>query len=88
MLRVLVFNGFTEPEQLKSWWLPKGWEFNVRISDFQPDGMFHYSKKPVDGDGMWVKFVCKLFHFTPVTFSMRKETLYTLPLMKIGLWKL
>ena len=55
--RELVFKALTESEHLKNWWGPKGWTFEVSISEFRPGGVFHYSQKPADGNAMWVKFV-------------------------------
>ncbi|RED66279.1 SRPBCC domain-containing protein [Cohnella lupini] len=55
--RDLVFKAFTDPEQLPHWWGPKGWTFEVSVSDFRPGGVFHYSQKSPEGDLMWVKFL-------------------------------
>lgn len=55
--RVHVFKALTESEHLKNWWGPKGWTFEVSKADFRPDGVFHYSQRPPEGNVMWVKFV-------------------------------
>ncbi|MEH7239283.1 SRPBCC family protein [Bacillus sp. JJ1562] len=44
----LVFTMFKEPEHLKNWWGPKGWELPVCNVDFRPGGVWHYCMKCVD----------------------------------------
>ncbi|MFA4133269.1 MULTISPECIES: SRPBCC domain-containing protein [unclassified Brevibacillus] len=46
--RALVFKMFKEPEHLKRWWGPKGWELPVCHVDFRPGGVWHYCMKCVD----------------------------------------
>jgi uncharacterized protein YndB with AHSA1/START domain len=46
--RELVFNMFKEPEHLKKWWGPKGWELPVCNVDFRTEGVWHYCMKCVD----------------------------------------
>jgi len=55
--RNLVWKCFTEPERMKHWWGPKG--FNVLSSkmDLRPGGTYHYGMKGPDGKTMWGKFV-------------------------------
>ncbi len=48
--RDLVFTMFKEPEHLRSWWGPRGWELPVCRVDFQPGGVWHYCMKCVDPD--------------------------------------
>ncbi|TFB21399.1 SRPBCC domain-containing protein [Filobacillus milosensis] len=64
--RDLVFKMFKDPEHLKHWWGPRGWELPVCNVDFRPGGVWHYCMKCVDqnqGDfyGMeaWGKAVYK-----------------------------
>lgn len=64
--RDLVFKMFKEPEHLKHWWGPRGWELPVCKVDFRAGGVWHYCMKCVDknqGDffGMeaWGKAVYK-----------------------------
>ncbi len=64
--RDLVFKMFKEPEHLKRWWGPRGWETPVSNIDFRPGGVWHFCMKCVDqtqGDfyGMesWGKAVYK-----------------------------
>lgn len=46
--RDLVFSMFKEPEHLKRWWGPRGWELPVCNVDFRPGGVWHYCMKCVD----------------------------------------
>jgi uncharacterized protein YndB with AHSA1/START domain len=46
--RDLVFTMFKEPEHLKHWWGPTGWELPVCNLDFRPGGVWHYCMKCVD----------------------------------------
>lgn len=46
--RDLVFTMFKEPEHLKRWWGPRGWELPVCTVDFRPGGVWHYCMKCVD----------------------------------------
>lgn len=46
--RDLVFKMFKEPEHLKRWWGPRGWELPVCHIDFRPGGVWHYCMKCVD----------------------------------------
>ncbi|MWC29863.1 SRPBCC domain-containing protein [Paenibacillus sp. MMS18-CY102] len=46
--RELVFQMFKEPEHLKRWWGPRGWELPVCTVDFRPGGVWHYCMKCVD----------------------------------------
>jgi uncharacterized protein YndB with AHSA1/START domain len=46
--RELVFEMFKEPEHLKRWWGPRGWELQVCNVDFRPGGIWHYCMKCVD----------------------------------------
>jgi uncharacterized protein YndB with AHSA1/START domain len=46
--RELVFKVFKEPEHLKNWFGPKGWELPVCNVDFRPGGAWHYCMKCAD----------------------------------------
>ncbi|MCF6408437.1 SRPBCC domain-containing protein [Pseudalkalibacillus salsuginis] len=46
--RELVFKMFKDPEHLKRWWGPRGWELPVCKVDFRPGGVWHYCMKCVD----------------------------------------
>ncbi|QAS51320.1 SRPBCC domain-containing protein [Halobacillus litoralis] len=64
--RDLVFKMFKEPEHLKHWWGPNGWELPVCHVDFRPGGTWHFCMKCMDqGQGeyygmeSWGKVVYK-----------------------------
>lgn len=46
--RDLVFKMFKEPEHLKHWWGPIGWELPVCHIDFRPGGTWHFCMKCFD----------------------------------------
>lgn len=46
--RELVFAMYKDPEHLKRWWGPRGWEVPVCNVDFRPGGVWHYCMKCVD----------------------------------------
>ncbi|QGH37099.1 SRPBCC domain-containing protein [Gracilibacillus salitolerans] len=64
--RDLVFKMFKEPEHLKHWWGPTGWELPVCHIDFRPGGTWHFCMKCTDqnqgeyyGMESWGKVVYK-----------------------------
>ena len=54
--RDIVFQAFTDSNQLRDWWGPKGWPFHVAAFEARQGGIFHYSQTSPEGDVMWVKF--------------------------------
>lgn len=46
--RELVFKMYKDPEHLKRWWGPRGWEVPFCTVDFRPGGVWHYCMKCVD----------------------------------------
>jgi uncharacterized protein YndB with AHSA1/START domain len=46
--RDLVFKMFKEPEHVKHFWGPRGWEVPYCKIDFRPGGVWHYCMKCVD----------------------------------------
>lgn len=46
--RELVYEMYKNPEHLKHWWGPRGWELPVCNMDFRPGGVWHYCMKCVD----------------------------------------
>jgi uncharacterized protein YndB with AHSA1/START domain len=54
--RDLVWKAFTEPERMKEWWGPKGFDTIAAKMDFRPGGTYHYGMKAADGTAMWGKF--------------------------------
>lgn len=64
--RERLFEMFKDPEHLKQWWGPRGWELPVCTVDFRPGGVWHYCMKCVDqnqgkffGMESWAKAVYK-----------------------------
>jgi len=55
--RELVFKAWTEPEHLKHWWGPAGFDLHIASFDLKPGGLFHYHMQNADGQQMWAKFV-------------------------------
>jgi uncharacterized protein YndB with AHSA1/START domain len=59
--RELVFKAFSEAEELKQWYGPRGWTLSVCNVDFRPGGSWHYCMKKIDekpGDRrMWSKSI-------------------------------
>jgi uncharacterized protein YndB with AHSA1/START domain len=54
--RELVWKAFTEPEQMKQWWGPKGATILNCTMDLRPGGIFHYRMRYANQD-MWGKMV-------------------------------
>ncbi|WP_431803156.1 SRPBCC domain-containing protein [Halobacillus andaensis] len=64
--RDIVFKMFKDPEHLKHWWGPNGWELPVCQVDFRPGGTWHFCMKCMDqnqgeyyGMESWGKVVYK-----------------------------
>jgi uncharacterized protein YndB with AHSA1/START domain len=55
--RDLVWKAFTDVEQMKQWWGPKGFTVVRADMDLRPGGSYHYAMKAPDGATMWGKFV-------------------------------
>jgi uncharacterized protein YndB with AHSA1/START domain len=90
--RYLVFKMFNEPEHLKNWWGPRGWELPVCNIDFRPGGVWHYCMKCVDqnqgefyGMESWGKGVYKeiaepeMFSYTDYFSDAEGNTNDTMP---------
>jgi uncharacterized protein YndB with AHSA1/START domain len=54
--RELVWKAFTEAEQMKQWWGPKGATILHCKLDLRPGGIFHYRMRYMNHD-IWGKFV-------------------------------
>jgi len=52
-----VWKAWTEVEQLKQWWGPKGFVVTHCKLDLRPGGLMHYCLRMLDGNEMWGKFV-------------------------------
>jgi uncharacterized protein YndB with AHSA1/START domain len=55
--RERLWNAFTELEQMKQWFGPKGFTTKVATQDFRAGGTYHYCLVSPDGHEMWGKFV-------------------------------
>jgi uncharacterized protein YndB with AHSA1/START domain len=55
--RELVFQAWTKPDRLASWWGPKGFTMLSCTLDLRPGGVFHYRMRSPDGRDMWGKWV-------------------------------
>lgn len=55
--REVVWKAWTDPEELKHWWGPKGFTLKVAKMDFRPGGSLLYSLGSPGGQEMWGKFV-------------------------------
>lgn len=52
-----VWQAWTEVDQLKRWWGPKGFAVTHCTNDLRPAGLMHYCLRGPDGREMWGKFV-------------------------------
>jgi uncharacterized protein YndB with AHSA1/START domain len=55
--RERVFDAFTNAEEMKKWWGPKGFTIIASKMDLRPGGTYHYGMRAPDGSAMWGKFV-------------------------------
>ena len=55
--RERVWKAWTEAEQLKHWWGPKGFACTHCTVDLRPGGLMHYCLRSPDGQEMWGRFV-------------------------------
>jgi hypothetical protein len=51
--RSLVWQAWTDSEQLAQWWGPKGCKLRVDRLDFRPGGVFIYAMEFQPGQEMW-----------------------------------
>ncbi len=54
--RAAVWKAWSEPEQLKHWWGPKGCSIDIRRFEFRPGGFFHYVMNFEAAPPMWGRF--------------------------------
>jgi uncharacterized protein YndB with AHSA1/START domain len=54
--RERVWQAWTQAEQLKQWWGPRGFKVHTCKVDLRPGGVFHYGMTAPDGSDMWGKF--------------------------------
>lgn len=57
--RETAFKAWTEAEQLKRWWGPKGFEVLSCTMDLRPGGIFLYSLRKPDGEELWGRWVLR-----------------------------
>jgi uncharacterized protein YndB with AHSA1/START domain len=55
--RERVWRAWTEVEQMKQWWGPKGFAVTHCKVDLRPGGQGHYCLRGPDGKEMWGRFV-------------------------------
>ncbi len=53
--RRMVFEAWTDPEQLKAWWGPDQWDLPVCEIDLRPGGTWFYGMRGPDGMESWGK---------------------------------
>ena len=51
-----VWTAWSEADQLKQWWGPKGCTIETPHSEFRPGGFFHYAMKFAGAPTMWGRF--------------------------------
>ncbi len=54
--RERVWKAWTEADQLRHWWGPKGCSIDVPRLEFRPGGFFHYAMKFANAPTMWGRF--------------------------------
>ncbi len=55
--RELVFKAFSEAEQVRQWWPPKGWEMPVCLLEFRPGGEWRYCFRNAAGEEHWARAI-------------------------------
>src|SRR3954468_176600 len=55
--RERIFDAFTNAEEMKKWWGPKGFTVIASAMDLRPGGTYHYGMRAPDGSAMWGRFV-------------------------------
>lgn len=53
----LVWKAWSEANELKAWWGPKGCSIEVASLDFRPGGFFHYNMRFANGTEWWGRFL-------------------------------
>ncbi len=53
----LAWNAWSEADELKAWWGPKGCTIEVASLEFRPGGFFHYSMRFPNGTEWWGRFL-------------------------------
>jgi len=55
--RTRVWQAWTEVEQLKHWWGPKGFALRSCSMDLRPGGLFHYGMQTPNGQDIWGRWI-------------------------------
>jgi uncharacterized protein YndB with AHSA1/START domain len=53
----LTWKAWSEVDQLKAWWGPKGCTVEVASLDLRPGGFFHYNMRFANGTEWWGRFL-------------------------------
>lgn len=53
----LVFSMFVNPDHVKNWWGPNGWETAIYKMEVKPGGVWHYCMRSRDGQESWGKSI-------------------------------
>ena len=53
----LAWKAWSEADQLKAWWGPKGCTIEVANLEFRPGGFFHYNMRFANGTEWWGRFL-------------------------------
>src|SRR5262245_10160575 len=53
----LTWKAWTEADQLKAWWGPKGCTIEVANLELRPGGFFHYNMRFANGTEWWGRFL-------------------------------
>jgi uncharacterized protein YndB with AHSA1/START domain len=53
----LTWKAWSEADQLKAWWGPKGCTIEVARLEFRPGGFFHYRMRFANGTEWWGRFL-------------------------------
>ncbi len=54
--RSIVWKAWSEAEQLKNWWGPRGCTVDISRLEFRPGGFFHYAMQFESAHTMWGRF--------------------------------
>src|SRR5262245_40983622 len=52
-----LWQAFTDPQQMKSWWGPKGFGVAAQKMDLRAGGSYLYALRSPEGQTIWGKFV-------------------------------
>lgn len=85
----LVFAAYTDPDHIKNWWGPIGWQTTTYQMDVRPGGIWHYCMRSEEGQEAWGKSVYqivdepKLLVYTDIFSDENGNDSEELPAMKI-----